>query len=87
MTYKTRTTFEYTVPKCSELEQFLYWKEIARTHPPHPRIGFCEDCTPEFQAEMKKQGRCENPEIVFYRDEGHVSGSFPRVEDREKFTV
>jgi hypothetical protein len=38
----------------------------------HPSIelGFCEDCSPEYQREMKLQERCENPAVRF--DGGHA---------------
>jgi len=36
-----------------------------------PRIGFCEDCTPEYQREMVAAGRCENPEIRFFYEPIH----------------
>jgi hypothetical protein len=34
------------------------WKEHHKNPGPN---AHCEDCTPEYQARMKVEGRCENP--------------------------
>lgn len=40
--------------------------------------SFCEDCTPEYQAQMLAVKRCEHPETIFSRDaDGFISGRRP----------
>lgn len=37
--------------------------------------GHCHDCTPTYQLRMKKQRRCEHPEVMFSVDvDGGVHG-------------
>lgn len=51
------------VPMCSTPDQFDNWRALTRTAPPGP-LGFCEDCTRQYQNEMRRQGRCTHPEVV-----------------------
>lgn len=67
-----RITFTRT-PNCATPEQYQAWRQIARRILPG-NAGFCEDCTPEYAVEMRLQGRCEHPEIIF--DE-HGNGCVP----------
>ena len=51
------------VPMCSTPAQFDGWRHWARIAPPGP-LGFCEDCTRQYQNEMRRQDRCKHPEVV-----------------------
>lgn len=64
-----RTRFESSVPKCATRSEYLWWKVIARAHPPSKNAGFCEDCTIEFKNKKINEGKCENPDIIFVYDE------------------
>jgi hypothetical protein len=49
---------------------------------PHPKVGFCEDCTLEYQAQMIRERRCENPHVWFEIDEdGFEAGTNKIAED------
>lgn len=59
-------------PACFDSEeQWAYWmdearKSLATSHGQAlRRHGHCVDCTPEYQAKMKAQGRCEFPLVCF----------------------
>jgi hypothetical protein len=64
-------------PACFTPEQWTLWRK------PHhsiyvPAKHACEDCTPEYQAEMRSARRCDHPETIFKRDaDGFVSGHRP----------
>jgi hypothetical protein len=49
------TSFSGPVPACATKEQYLLWREAARQYSPAPKVGFCEDCTASYQAEMIEQ--------------------------------
>jgi hypothetical protein len=66
---KTSIHFKNVIPSCATAEQFIRWKEVARTCRPYSRAGFCEDCTKNYQEKMIKEGRCENPHVWFCQDE------------------
>ena len=68
---KRGTTFLWSVPACTDTGTYESWKGLARKTNMVPRIGFCEDCTPEYQAEMISVRRCENPEIRFFYEPIH----------------
>lgn len=55
------------VPPCTDAQTFDMWRVEARTKPPGP-LGFCEDCTKPHQSEMRRQGRCEHPEVTAGED-------------------
>jgi len=75
----TKVQFIEKVPLCTDKETFIAWKEMARSMPPPPRVGFCADCNLDFQIARKAEKRCENPWIVFERDEdGFECGTLPR---------
>ena len=60
-------------PRCTSWKQYDSWRELR---PAAGLDGFCEDCTPEYQAEMCKVGRCDHPEILFYKDaDGFIYGT------------
>ena len=76
--------FAHRVPSCTDEQTFDRWKESARHLPPVPRVGFCEDCTLNYQIAMKAQKRCENPWIVFEKDEdGFERGVIPRETEND----
>ena len=69
-----RVTFAGKWPKCTTPQNYASWKDVA--HRAIPKYGFCEDCRPEYQAEMIKQRRCEHPETIFEEDEdGFIAGT------------
>ena len=79
---KLSTDFENTIPNCATPKQFVLWKEAARMLKPHARVGFCEDCTKEYQELMKSEGRCENPHVWFCKDEdGFEHGTLKQKEE------
>jgi len=55
-----------TYPACFDShEQWLMWQAAARLAHPSPSSGYCEDCTPAYQAEMSEIDRCAYPNAVF----------------------
>lgn len=61
---------------------FRLWVEAARGTNPG-RSEYCTDCTPEYQAAMLKQHRCEHPGVTFSIDEhGLIEGRRPAKTDR-----
>lgn len=74
-----KVTFD-SKPWCATYEEWQGWLSFARRGPPGP-AGFCEDCTDEYQTEMKRKGKCLWPEIVF--DE-FGNGTLPNAEEEEK---
>lgn len=58
-------------PACFESEeQFSDWSAAAKQvyHYKHGRMTpYCTDCTPAYAAQMQREGRCEHPEVKFYR--------------------
>jgi hypothetical protein len=80
------TSFSGPVPKCCDKKHFLLWLEAARNYKPAPKVGFCEDCTAEYQADMIEQGRCENVHVWFTVDEDgfeHGTTKFRGVENAD----
>lgn len=78
MREKQHAEFAGKFPACTDARTYKLWSDAARQLTFTPRVGFCEDCTPEYQAKMKAEGRCENPWVVFRRDEdGFISGMAP----------
>lgn len=71
-------------PRCFTPEQWVLWRT------PHhsvrvPAKHCCEDCTPEYQAEMLAAKRCDHPETTFIRDaDGFISGHRPPITNQEK---
>ena len=61
-----RIVFDNT-PLCSTFDQYRKWIDMARLAPPGS-AGFCEECTPEYQALIVKQHKCLHPEVVFNAD-------------------
>jgi hypothetical protein len=67
--------FETVVPKCADEYIVVEWLLAAdSTHLKPPGTGFCTDCTKEYQARMIKEGRCENPNVVFMVQRQSVYG-------------
>lgn len=54
----------FGTPLCTDKATYAEWHEAARRSPPG-EAGFCTDCTPEYQARMIEEGKCENPWIKF----------------------
>ena len=78
----TKTSFKSVVPRCSGVREFLLWKELARKAPPSKAVGFCEDCLPSFKAKHMKNLTCENPLVVFERNQSkHIDGCLPKLEE------
>jgi hypothetical protein len=50
--------------------EYGLWVQSARQAPPTPGHGYCEDCTPEYQAQMLEQDRCKYPDTIFRGDGG-----------------
>lgn len=74
--------FADRVPNCTDKQTYDNWREIARHFPPEPMVGFCEDCTLDYQIAMKANKRCENPWIVFEKDkDGFDIGTIPKEEE------
>ena len=70
-----RPRFATPMPKCADSEeQVVNWLLTADRVCSAPSCGWCTDCLPEFQARMIDQGRCENPNVVFSRNEGVIEG-------------
>lgn len=71
-------------PPCFTVAQWVLWRT------PHnsahvPAKHCCEDCTPEYQAEMLAAKRCDHPETTFIRDaDGFISGHRPPITNQEK---
>lgn len=62
-------------PACFTPRQWAEWKVFARQVKPSSRSGYCEDCTPEYQAKMTDAGRCGYPGAVFVTDaDGMIKG-------------
>lgn len=67
-------------PACFEPIEWVQWRNAA-TFPSlvrHPPQSPCEDCTPQYQADMLAAKRCEHPEATLERDaQGFVRGVLP----------
>lgn len=61
----------FGTPMCADRQTYAEWHDYARRSPPG-EAGFCTDCTPEYQARMIAEGRCENPWIEFEMHEGET---------------
>ena len=81
---KTSIHFKNVIPNCATAEQFILWKEVARMCSPHPRVGFCEDCTKNYQEQMLEEGRCENPHVWFCQDEDGIEHGTVKHREEEK---
>jgi hypothetical protein len=60
-------------PRCFDsAKQYAVWRQAARSCYPSPGHSYCEDCTPEYQANMIVVYRCEFPGTTFHvkADEG-----------------
>jgi hypothetical protein len=58
-------------PACFETqEQFDQWNKAADNvyhYGARARPSYCTDCTPDYSKRMQREGRCEYPDIKFYR--------------------
>ena len=69
--------FSGPVPSCATSKQYEAWRAAASIA--KPLCGFCTDCTPDYQSEMKGAGRCENPRVAFVcGDDGEWEGKVDR---------
>jgi hypothetical protein len=62
-----KVRFSSATPLCFESRaQYKAWREAAKISS-HTTLhaGVCTDCTPEYQAQMKAERRCENPHVKF----------------------
>jgi hypothetical protein len=59
-------------PRCTTPEEFKNWRAAALAAKPLKHLGFCEDCSEEYQLEMKLQERCENPAVWFRQGEAGI---------------
>ena len=62
-----KVKFSGTFPDCFESRaQYKSWREAAKISTNGVLYaGVCTDCTPEYQAKMKAEFRCENPHVRF----------------------
>jgi hypothetical protein len=58
-------SWERTPPCFDTWEQWRAWQEAARACPPAQRDGYCSDCTPAYQKQMREAGRCMYPYTRF----------------------
>ena len=61
-------------PTCVSREAFFHWREMADTIDKKDQAGFCADCMPGFQEDMKAQGKCNNPHVRFKSLQGTIFG-------------
>jgi hypothetical protein len=74
-------TIDKTTPKCFDtLKQYKGWVAAARMSQPTPTHSYCEDCTPDFQAKMIREMRCQYPGTLFHKAEGGWVGRRSFVE-------
>lgn len=55
----------FSIPRCFTAQQWSEWMAVARMVRPQIRNGFCEDCTPHYQARMILLERCDHPDVRF----------------------
>ena len=67
---KVFTIFSGRFPRCTTAENYAIWKAAALHSQPLKHLGYCEDCSRDYQTEMKLQERCENPAVWF--QDGHA---------------
>lgn len=63
-------------PACFTARIWLLWEESNNAIPKGARTAsHCHDCLPSYQLRMKKQRRCEHPEVMFSLDsDGAIHG-------------
>lgn len=71
--------FPPTKPPCFQSnEQWEEYKALAQSGSYHSNtretFNYCTDCTPEYQAKMKAQGKCRHPYTSFITMNGVVIG-------------
>ena len=76
------------IPKCfASRRQFELWREASRRVDPGDS-DYCTDCTVEYQARMRLQGRCAYPATSFTADaDGFVEGHRPVAERVNRLEV
>ena len=63
-------------PKCfQDSKQFQGWVSYARQAHPAPAHSYCEDCTPEYQAKMIMEKRCQYPGTLFHKSGSDLKGT------------
>lgn len=68
------------VPSCFESEdQFLSWTRHMRLA--NQPVSICNDCTPEYQAEMVEARRCAHHDVTFHLQDGGLVGIHPKAEE------
>lgn len=58
-------------PRCATAAQYEAWEALSK-HTTGLRAGFCSDCTLEYQDRMKREGRCEHPNVKFDQEGGYM---------------
>lgn len=67
-------------PPCYDTQfQWNFYRELCSylrsARKLSPRFNYCVDCTPEYKAEMARQGRCKFPGTTFVTDgDGLIKG-------------
>lgn len=63
-------------PLCFTARVWTLWEQANNSIPKASRCAsHCHDCLPSYQLRMKKQRRCEHPEVMFSVDgEGAIHG-------------
>lgn len=63
-----------SAPRCFDSPaEYALWHEAARQYSPGIN-GYCADCTPERQVEMRLQERCGYPDTKFKVVDGELVG-------------
>ena len=71
-------------PPCHNDDEWEHYIEdeaasVDDTTTPPSHSGYCQFCTPEYQAEMIAQRKCVHPNVTFRLDEeGGVEGVRPK---------
>lgn len=56
-------------PFCFSRKQWVLYVKAAENAKPGP-ASYCTDCTPEYQRQMVRAGKCGHPQARFTNDEG-----------------
>lgn len=66
-------------PTCTDRPTFDKWMQVARICGGiNKTVGFCVDCTPNYQRKMIGRGDCNNSHVRFRTDsDGLIEGFVP----------
>jgi hypothetical protein len=78
-------------PSCFSIAQWDGWSTAARDAIAAQNgalpAGPCTDCTPQYQARMIREGRCEHPDTLFsVRAGGGVEGKWSKKKSSQQAT-